>query len=149
PRGRLCGRRPRLPWRRGIHWGRNQRSGDRTRAARTSYWPLAAPRDRTRTKARQIMYATANTPSAANEITAKRKPRVMGSNSPAYCGEVSRCAIPRTAASASETGLEGDNPQYNPAAECSRKLLVPIIRGVKGPVVESRDSQKQELPGTF
>ena len=33
--------RPPLPWRRGIRWDRNQRSGDRTRAARTCYRPLA------------------------------------------------------------------------------------------------------------
>ena len=37
----------------------------------------------------------------------------MGSNWAAYSGEVSRCAIRRTAASASETGFDRDNPHYS------------------------------------
>jgi hypothetical protein len=45
--------------------------------------------------------------------------------------------------------VDRDNPQYNAAARCSRKLLVPTTRVAKSASGRIRDSQKQELLGHF
>jgi hypothetical protein len=45
--------------------------------------------------------------------------------------------------------LDRDNPQYNAAARCSRKILVPMTRVAKSASGRIRDSPKQELPGHF
>jgi hypothetical protein len=51
----------------------------------------------------------------------------MGSNSAAYSGEVSRCAIRSTAASASETGFDRDNPHYS--REFGVQRFSPVVAG--------------------
>ncbi len=79
------------------------------------------------------MQAAAIAPKAPRQTTAKRKPRVMGSNSAANSGEVSRCAIRRTAASASETGFDRDNPHYS--REPAVQRFSPVATGAAGPVV--------------